>query len=166
MCKGGSLVKITVLAVGNLIRSDEGAGLHALRLLAARRLPPGVELVEGGTDGLSLLPVFRESDAVIVVDAVLAGDEPGSLYRFPPEAVRAGRLPERLSPHQVGIFDVLGTARLLGSLPATVIIGVQPGVLDWGTELSPAVAGALPRLADLVMTEIKSLAGEPEVNRP
>lgn len=152
-------MKVTVLAVGNLIRSDEGAGLHALRLLKARRLPPGVELVEGGTDGLALLPVFRESDAVIVLDAVLAGDEPGSLYRFPPEAVRAGRLPDRLSPHQIGIFDVLGAARLLGDLPETVIIGVQPGVLDWGTELSPAVAGALPGLVDLAVAEIVARAG-------
>lgn len=154
-------MKITVLAVGNLIRSDEGAGIHALRLLTARQMPAGVEMVEGGTDGLGLLPVFQEADLVIVLDALLADDEPGSLYRFPPEAVRAGRLPNRLSPHQIGIFDVLETARLFGSLPETVIIGVQPGNLDWGTELSPAVAGALPSLADLVMTEIMSyMAGK------
>ena len=150
-------MKITVLGVGNLIRSDEGVGVHALRLLHGRRLPPGVELVEGATEGLGLLPVFRESDAVIVVDAVLAGDEPGSLYRFPPEAVWAGRLPDRLSPHQIGIFDVLSTARLLGSLPATVIVGVQPGRLDWGLELSPPVARALPGLAEMVVNEIDAL---------
>jgi hydrogenase maturation protease len=150
-------LKITVLGVGNLIRSDEGAGIHALRLLSGRPLPPEVELVEGGTEGLGLLPVFRESDGVIVMDAVLAGDDPGSLYRFPPEAVWSGRLPERLSPHQVGIFDVLSAARLLGGLPRTVIIGVQPGRLDWGLELSAPVARALPGLVDMVVGEIQAL---------
>ena len=156
---------ITVLAVGNLLLQDDGVGIHALRELEKLELPPEVELVDGGTAGVDLLPIIEEAENLIVIDAVRGGCEPGAVYRLPWEALQETR-EEALSLHQVGFLEVMELAAYRGCAPSAVIIGIEPAVIDWGLELSPAVARVLPKVVEVVCREIELLREKISADRP
>ncbi len=150
-----------VLGVGNLLLSDEGIGVHVTKRLMEMDLPPGVEVVEGGTDGFRLMNVVTEADRLIVVDAVKGGASPGSIYRFDirdaPEYLNA----YKTSIHQISILEVVHLSELIGQPPETTIIGVEPKSLDMGMELSLEVQAKLPRIIELILEEIKRPAETP-----
>lgn len=147
--------RITILGVGNLLLQDEGVGVHAIQALQKCSLPEGVELIDGGTAGVDLLPYVSEAKQIIVIDAVKGGTEPGAIYRLTPEVL--GQFKEQaLSLHQVGFLEVLQMAERLGKRPErTIIFGVEPQVIDWGIELTPPVQAVLPRLVELVLEEVE-----------
>lgn len=148
--------KILIVGIGNLILRDEGIGVHAARELEEQSLPPQVEVIEGGTALMELLPAIRDAERIIVIDALRGGGLPGTIYRVFPEdlMVDAERL---LSLHQVGLLEVLGMARQLGADPEVVIIGVEPKEITWGMELTPEVAAKLPQVIEAVVAELKAL---------
>ena len=80
--------KTVILGVGNVLLSDEGIGVHVANELSTMELPPGVSVIEGGTDGFRLLNIITEADRLIVVDAVKGGAGPGSIYRFNVDEVK------------------------------------------------------------------------------
>ncbi len=144
---------LLVLAVGNELSGDDGLGVHALRALHLPEnlaaLPPDVELVEGGTAGLALLPAISGARALVIIDAVDVGAEPGSVHVLSGSDLYANLV--RLSVHQVGTSDLLAAARLAGMLPERVVlVGVQPATIAAGLDLSPAVAAALPAVVEAV----------------
>jgi hydrogenase maturation protease len=148
--------KILILGIGNLILRDEGVGVHAVRELERRDLPPRVEVIDGGTALMELLPVIQEAERIIVIDALKGGGEPGTIYRVLPDDLTADT--ERpLSLHQVGLLEVLGMARQLGGDPAVVIIGVEPKEISWGMELTPEVVARLQKVIDAVFEELRGL---------
>jgi hydrogenase maturation protease len=148
--------RVVIIGIGNLILQDEGVGVHAVRELGKHALPPHVEVIDGGTATMELLPVIREAERIIVIDALRGGEEPGTIYRLSPEDLMID--PESpLSLHQVGLLEVLGMARQLGGNPAVVIIGVEPKEVAWGLELTPAVAAKLPQVIDAVWEELQGL---------
>jgi hydrogenase maturation protease len=139
-----------VIGLGNPLVGDDGLGLAALELLRARGTAGDGELVDGGTWGLSLLPVIESAARVVLLDAIDAGGPPGTLH-----ILRRADLPRylatRISPHEVDLQDVLALAELRGTLPhETVAIGLQPGRLGTGCDLSDAVRGRLGDLVDAV----------------
>lgn len=143
-----------VLGVGNLLRRDEGVGVHAARQLAAGEVPRGVEVLDGGTLGLELLAYLEGVERLLVIDCVETGAEPGAIFRFNPRSLPDWERQCRLSFHQVGILEALEAARLLGYTPEVTVFGVQPASLDWGMEPSPEVAAAIPRLLELIRQEL------------
>lgn len=135
-----------VIGLGNPLMGDDGAGLAALAVLRDAWVLDGVELVDGGTWGMSLLPAIEDADRVLFVDAIVAGGAPGDVAVLERE-----RLPiyftRKLSPHQTDLRDVLAAAELRGTLPAeSVAVGVEPAVVALGTELSAEVSGAIDAL--------------------
>ena len=144
-----------MLGLGNVVLTDDGLGVHAVRRLRARHaLGPGVEVVEGGTAGLLLLPWLADSRRAIVVDAIDRGARPGSLHRLD-GAAWASAFDARMSPHDAGLADLLGAAQIGGVLPEElVLLGLQPARLGWGTELSPPLAAALDGLVDAVAAQL------------
>ena len=118
-----------------MLLSDEGIGVHVANALSGMDLPPGVSVVEGGTDGFRLLNIITETDRLIVVDAVKGGAEPGSIYRFNVDDVRNVPPGFRTSVHQVGILEVIDLSGLIGKTPKTTVIGVEPKSLDMSLEL-------------------------------
>lgn len=144
-----------VIGLGNPLMGDDGLGLAALERLRASGVPAGVELVDGGTWGLTLLPVIEAAARVLFLDAIDARAEPGTLHRL--ERAEIPRyFATRLSPHQVDLQDVLALAELRGTLPAeTVAIGLQPARVEMSCELSDAVHA---RLDDLVAAALDRLA--------
>lgn len=143
-----------VIGLGNPLVGDDGLGLAALEQLRARGTYGDVELVDGGTWGLSLLPVIESATRVLLLDAIDAGGSPGTLH-----ILRCADLPRylatRISPHEVDLQDVLALAELRGTLPhETVAIGLQPSRLETGCDLSEAVRTRLGDLVDAVEQQL------------
>ena len=139
-----------VLGLGNLLNCDEGVGVYALRQLAARQASAvsEVEYLDGGTLGLNLLPLVEESSYLLLLDAVSAGQPPGTVVEL-----RRDEIPlysgVKLSQHQLTFQEVLGLALFRGKLPEHLhLVGVQPDDLSIGVELSPCVAEALPQVLE------------------
>ena len=149
-----STAKTLVLGLGNLVHSDDGLGVHAIESLSADpRLPSDVVLMDGGTQGLSLLPHISAFERLLVIDAIDVGEKPGTLVRLEGQALR--HLPGKASVHQLGFADLMVALELLGESPEEVVLfGVQPLSTDWGTELTPPVGQALRRIPDLVVDQL------------
>jgi hydrogenase maturation protease len=114
-------------------------------------------VLDGGTLGLSLLPYLDMADAVILVDAVRADSAPGSFIRLDGDDV-APAVASRLSPHQVGVADLLDGARWLGRYPARVVLlGLVPASMNLAVGLSSQVHESLPRLVDRIVEEADAL---------
>jgi len=143
-----------IIGLGNLILKDDGLGVHVVRELEDRELPPGVELIDGGTAAMELLPVVHGAERIIVIDALRAGGEPGTIYRVNPEDLVC-ETERPLSLHQVGLLEVLGMAKQLGGHGDVTIVGVEPKEITWGMELSPEVRAKVPKVIKAVFEELK-----------
>ncbi len=148
-------MSVLVLGIGNLIMSDDGVGVRVVQRLAAEfRFPSAVSVLDGGTLGLDLLPRLEGVERLLVVDAVETGGVPGTLVRMVGDEIPVA-LETKVSPHQMGLKDLLAVASLQGFAPQEMVLwGVQPERLDLGMELSPAVAGRVDYLVDAVIKEL------------
>ncbi len=156
---------LLVLGIGNVLLRDEGVGVQVIRDLEARvergelALPPDTELLDGGTLGLDLLPRISDARALLLVDAIDLKDEPGTIRILRGPEIQ-GALSGHVSPHQVGIGDLIAAARLMGTLPnAVVLVGIQPLEIEIGLELSPPVRAALPGAVEAAIAELGRLDG-------
>jgi hydrogenase maturation protease len=147
---------LLVLGLGNVLLQDDGIGSAAVALLLERYEPPAdVQVLDGGTLGLSLLPYLEDADAVILVDAIKADKRPGSLVRLDGDDVPPA-VATRLSPHQVGVADLLDGARWLQHYPARlVLLGLVPERIGLAVGLSRRVRLALPSLVDGIVDEAR-----------
>jgi hydrogenase maturation protease len=144
--------EVLLLGIGNLLLGDDGVGVHAVRRLAEQELPPGVEMLDGGTSGADLIDHLEGRSKVVVIDAAAGDEPPGTIYRC--EASDLLGTERALSLHEFGLVDSLRMAAQLGCAPRRVVVfGVQPAVLAPGMDLSPAVAAALPRVLELALAE-------------
>jgi hydrogenase maturation protease len=152
-----SLPATLVVGLGNPLRGDDGVGVRVAQALAAGALPPGVEVVDGGTQGLGLVNPMEGRGRVILVDAADVGRPPGQFVCFTLDEAHLPGDDQHLSVHAAGLRDALLLARALEMLPPEVIIfGVQPASLEWEEALSPQVEAALSGLIAAVMAEITS----------
>jgi hydrogenase maturation protease len=151
----GQYGNILILGVGNLLLSDEGVGVHIAQRMADMELPPGVSVVEGGTDGFGLINIILEADRMILIDAVRGGGAPGDLYRFDVEECNPFPDLFKTSVHQISILEVINLSGLIGSTPRTTVIGVEPKSLEMGMDLSPEVEAKVPRVIEIVMEEVE-----------
>ncbi|HZI26890.1 MAG TPA: HyaD/HybD family hydrogenase maturation endopeptidase [Gemmatimonadaceae bacterium] len=142
--------RTVVLGLGNLLMADDGVGLIALaRLEEEWFVPRDVELVDGGTWGMNLLPVIEKADRVIFLDAIDLGDPPGTLIRLEDEEIPRF-LGVKLSPHQIDLREVLALAELRGTLPGELVaLGIQPARVELSTTLSPVVEARLDQLVHM-----------------
>jgi hydrogenase maturation protease len=147
-------MRAIVLGIGNVLLGDEAVGVRVVEALAAYSLPPEVELVDGGTCGMELLDQLADADLLVVVDALLAGKSPGYLVRLAGNEVPVF-FRSKLSPHQVGLPDVLASLEFAGVPPKeVVIIGVQPLNFDLSLEMTPVIAARVPDLVARVIAEL------------
>lgn len=146
--------KTLVLGLGNLVHSDDGLGVHAIQTLQRdARVPSDVTLMDGGTQGLALLPHISPFERLLVIDALDVGESPGTLVRLEGPALK--HLPGKASVHQLGFADLLVALDLLGELPEEIVLlGIQPLSIEWGVDLTPPVREALDRLPELVIDQL------------
>ncbi len=151
-------MNVLVLGVGNILLSDEGVGVRVVEALVERfDIPDSVEVVDGGTSGMDMLDMIGGRDHLILVDAVKAAGGPGSIVRLSGDEVPAF-FRTKISPHQLGISDVLAALRLLEREPRGItLIGVEPLDLRTALELSPTIAARVERMVEMVADELSSL---------
>lgn len=152
--------RIVVLGLGNPMRTDDAVGMLALQRLRARPdFPKSVALIEGGTLGLDLLYPLEGFTHLLALDAIDAGAQPGTLLRYSGDAI--ADLPISKSVHLLGFSDLIGSMRLLGNVPAEIVVlGVQPQSAGWGTELTAVVDVALDTLVEQAMDQVAVWRGE------
>ena len=145
-----------LIGLGNILLKDEGVGVHAVNTVRERfSFSPGVEIVDGGTMGLDLLPFFQTHDRVLLVDAVDFGREPGHIGVVEDDNIPSV-LNTKLSVHHIGLSDVLLSARLIRETPIKVcLIGIQPGSLDVGLDMTEGIRGKIEVLIGLVIGKLK-----------
>jgi hydrogenase maturation protease len=145
---------VVVLGLGNLLRQDEGVGLHAVRALSVGPCADRAALVDGGGAMLEALSQWREIDKLVVIDAVRAGREPGSIARVALREVAEQPSPV-LAVNEQELLEGLALLRRLGvKVGEIVVYGVEPKATGWGMELSETVSACLPLLAEHVEREI------------
>jgi hydrogenase maturation protease len=147
--------KTLILGVGNLLMSDEGVGVHAIQRFAEKyALPEGVQILDGGTLGLDLLYYLEGTKNLLLIDAVDAGKDPGTIIQMEGEDVPAF-LSVKMSPHQIGIPDMLFAAKLIDLFPKQLVLfGVQPASLEISTELSPLIEPLVDVLVEHIVVQL------------
>ncbi|MGL5041277.1 MAG: HyaD/HybD family hydrogenase maturation endopeptidase [Aeromonas sp.] len=152
-----------ILGVGNLLLSDEAIGVRIVESLGREyRFAPGIELLDGGTAGMELMEAMASRDHLILVDAVRSGHAPGTVVTLNGDEIPTlfGR---KISPHQLGLADVLSALYMTGESPARLtLIGVEPLSLEPRIGLTPVVAEAMAEAKGRILTLLASL-GAPAV---
>lgn len=151
-------MKVLVMGIGNLLLQDEGAGVRAVEAFERNyTFPDCVEMLDGGTSGIELLQYIVGRDVLILVDVVRTGSPSGTLSRFEGDEVPS-LFQKKISPHQLGISDLLATSKLLGSIPEKVVlIGIEPKSIETGIELTDEIAACIDRVAEMIAQELRSL---------
>lgn len=149
-------VRTLVIGLGNPLMADDGAGVAALdRLRNEWDLPEDVELIDGGTWGMNLLPLVESTRHLVLVDAIRSGAAPGTLT-----VLERSELPRyfslKLSPHQIDLREVLALAELRGLLPDDLVaVGIEPERVEMEMALSPRVRAGLAKMVDLVVERLE-----------
>lgn len=147
-----------ILGIGNILWADEGFGVRAVEALnAAYAFPPGVRVMDGGTQGIFLLPYVLGASDLLIFDAIDFGLEPGELRLIRDDDVPRYMGARKVSMHQTGFQEVLASAKLVGSYPTRVaLIGVQPVELDdYGGSLRPRTRACMPDAIGLAVTVLR-----------
>ncbi len=148
-------ISVLVLGIGNLVMSDDAVGvLVAQRLQRDYRFADNVEIMDGGTLGLDLLPKLENITHLIIIDAVETGKEAGTCVRLYGQELPIA-LQTKISPHQMGLKDLLAVSELTGHLPKEmVLIGVQPGSIEMEIGLTADVEAQFNALVSGVLAEL------------
>lgn len=149
--------KIGILGIGNLIVGDEGFGVHTINYLEENYIfPDNVLLRDAGTAGIYMSPFLEECDPVFVIDVVDIDAEPGSIHYYSNEDVKAGKISTRMSPHQLGLLEVLEICKLRDAAPEKVeFYCVVPKTLETTIELSDVVAPRVKEIADIILKRLE-----------
>lgn len=144
--------KVLVMGVGNTLQQDDGIGIHVTEFLR-NSLPrdSGLEIIDGGTIGLSLLPEIEDADAVIIVDASEMGETPGTLRIFHDQEIDRQISGKRRTVHEVALGDLFSAAAIRGRSPEKrALIAIQPACTDTGLEPTAEVQAAIPQACDAI----------------
>lgn len=149
---------IAIIGVGNVLRSDDGIGIHVVNELKRVELPKNVKLFDCGTSGISVLEAMDGADKAIIIDATCSGEEPGTVRIYKLERPAKGRLDKLVSLHQLDIVATIELAELMNiKVPnEIIIIGVEAKSLDYSMELSNEVKNAIPKVIEAVIGEVRA----------
>jgi len=145
--------KLLVLGIGNVLMGDEGVGVHVVRHLEKEDVPAGVELLDGGTGSFLLLDPMQLARKVILIDATLDANPPGTVRRLAPRF--STDYPRTLAAHDIGLKDLLDAFYLLGHNVDVVLFAVSIAPLqELGLDMSPELVAQVPKIAAMVKDEI------------
>lgn len=155
-------MKLIVVGIGNVLMKDDGLGVYVVQQLSKRLWPEQVDLIDAGIASFEILDVFCSADHIIVVDSMTAGGEPGTIYRVPLQELGLRDSHAVISLHELHFTEAIKVVNMMGYQPQVTVFGVEPYQVELGMELSPLIATKIPRLLELVETEIYSIL---EANR-
>jgi len=145
---------ILVAGLGNLLLTDDGAGIHVVRAMAKQNWPGHVQLLDVGTAVLDAVPWIEWADGILAVDAMQAGGTPGTLYRFGLADVAGPG--ESISLHDVNFVSVMPFTRRTAP-PRIVVLGIEPARIAFGMDLSSPVTAVLPAAVDAAAAMVEEL---------
>ncbi len=149
------MVKTLILGIGNILLCDDGVGIHVVnRLKEEYDFPESVQIIDGGTKGLDLLPYIEQSDRVLIIDAANFKKAPGTIGTVEGDSITSF-LSSKLSVHQIGLPDMLFAAKFMEITPPELcLVGIQPKSLETGTELSGEIRARLDILVETVLPKL------------
>ena len=135
------------MGVGNTLLQDDGIGVHVTETLkTSQHSPDGIDILDGGTIGLSLLPEIEDADAVVIVDASEIGERPGAMRIFRNSEIDQQLSGKKRTVHEVALADLFSAAAIRGRCPSErALVAIQPGSTEWGLEPTADVQAAIPR---------------------
>lgn len=147
--------KTAILGLGNILLSDEGVGVHAIEeLRKAYDFPDDVEIIDGGTMGLDLLPFIEGREKLLIVDAVNLRKEPGTIAIIEDNDIPSF-VSAKLSIHQLGLPDVIHALKLMDIAPPKMtLIGIQPESLETGLGITAALQDKLGELLNAIIDKL------------
>jgi hydrogenase maturation protease len=147
-----------LLGVGNILLQDEGVGVRAVEALQQRyHLPPEVEVLDGGTASMGLIEYMLGKTHVLIVDAIKLDQPPGTIVRLEDEEVPVF-LQTHLTPHQLGLSDVLATLAIADRKPQRIVLlGIVPQSLELDLDLSELIARKLVDLVERMVAELRNM---------
>lgn len=146
---------VAIIGIGNILRKDDGIGVHVINELEKEGLTSTIQLVDGGTSTLDMLGYFLDCERIIVVDCLKAGYEPGTIYKIKAEDIKSYKK-ESLSIHDVQILDVVKMANMMDKFPSVVIFGIEPKEIEFDLELSDVMKSKIPEVIKLIKKELES----------
>jgi len=147
---------ILILGIGNYLMGDEGIGVHLAEQLMEEELPANVSVLDGGTGGFHLLEYFEKHDIVILADATLDGNVPGTIRLIKPKFARD--FPQAMSTHDIGLKDMVSALQLLGTMPEIHLFVVSiESIQQQGIELTDDVRKILPQLKNQIRELVERL---------
>ena len=149
------MTKTVIMGIGNELLADEGVGVHAARQLMTRELPANTTVLDTGTNLLDALPSLQNAGRIIVLDAMMADEPPGTVYRT---TMNNCQCPTTIA--SMHGFDISRLLALAGnhSRCEVVILGVEPEEITWSMDLSATVSAALPHLVAAAVCELNPAA--------
>ncbi len=156
MQAGIATTQTLILGLGNILLSDDGVGIHVVRALEGR-VGDAAALRDGGTIGMALLSEIEQFGAVIAIDAMEFGGAPGDVRAFQGPDMDRQLCGKKRTAHEVALADLIQAAELAGCLPPRrALVAIQPESTAWGLAPTEAVAGAIAKACEAVL----SLIGE------
>jgi hydrogenase maturation protease len=154
---------ILILGIGNILLSDEGAGVKAVWELQRKyEMPSGVEVLDGGTSGMELLSVIENRERLFLLDALSSEmDNPGSVTRID-LSQEPGFFQNKVSPHQLGLSEVLAVTQITATQPEHIVLyGIRPASLETGTKITPEAQSGVRAALDMLLSDLRELGLEP-----
>jgi hydrogenase maturation protease len=152
-------MKVLVFGAGNILLGDEGFGVHMIRRLEENyAAPENVELYDGGTMGIFATHKLEEAGHIIIIDTLNTDGQPGEIRTYGLDDIRLNRIPAKMSPHQIGLQEVLLISEVRGNVPESVkLFGVIPQSLEGSLELTPLLEEKLAEVEKLLLKELECL---------
>lgn len=153
---------IGIAGIGNYILGDEGFGVHVVHYLQEHyHFPDNVDIQDVGTAGIYMAPFLEECDPIFVIDVVDIEGDPGSFHFFTLDDVKAGNFQTRMSPHQLGLLEILEVSKLRDAAPEEVeFYTVIPKELNECIELSDVVARRRIEVAEMIIDRLVAMGVE------
>lgn len=148
---------VNIVGVGGTLMGDDGAGPAVIEALRRRGVPEGVNLYDAGLAVSDVLGQLSPTEPLIVIDAIRAGGEPGSIYKVRLDEMHPeeGSLTQCLSLHELSVVPALRIEALTGrNFTDVTVFGIEPAVMAWGEGLSPAADDAVERLAKTILERL------------
>ncbi|MCD8493364.1 MAG: HyaD/HybD family hydrogenase maturation endopeptidase [Geovibrio sp.] len=151
-------MNVLVFGAGNILLGDEGFGVHMIQHMEKNfEASENVELYDGGTMGIFATHKLEEAEHIIIIDTLDTDGEPGEIRTYGLDDIRLNRIPAKMSPHQIGLQEVLLISEVRGKVPESVkLLGIIPKSLEGNLELSPELQDKVAVVEKLLLDELGS----------
>jgi hydrogenase maturation protease len=145
---------LKVVALGNILRGDDGIGIVVLDELKKEEMP-GIQLLDIGADAFSLLEHFMGSDPIIIIDCARMNKLPGEVVKFQIDQANLSRADDIVSLHGFSLAETYQMAQKMGDVAECHIIGIEPKIVDFNATISSVVKNSIPLIINMVKEEVQ-----------